>query len=97
MEGQNAIKHNKKILLSEQELVDCTRSYENFGCDGGDMINAFSYMKDHGISSEENYPYQAKDQQCQNDTIARAAVKVNGYKVLPETEEALKQAVGKII
>lgn len=63
VEGINQIKTNELVSLSEQELVDCTS--ENQGCDGGLMENAFQFIKQNGgITTEKNYPYDAKDGSC---------------------------------
>ena len=63
LEGLQAIKTKKLIRYSEQELVDCSRKYgDNQGCKGGDISQAFDYVKDNGISLEAEYPYKAKDQ-----------------------------------
>jgi C1A family cysteine protease len=57
--------------LSEQELVDCAGGeYGNAGCDGGWMSNAFAYVLDKGISTEDEYPYKAVDQTCKQTTSA---------------------------
>lgn len=55
---------NRYILLSEQNLVDCSRRYGNNGCSGGLMDAALRYVRDHGIMSSADYPYKARDGQC---------------------------------
>jgi len=50
-------------LRAEQELVDCDT--QSFGCNGGWMDNAFTYLQSHGFCTEEQYPYHARDETCQ--------------------------------
>lgn len=64
MEGINQIVTGELISLSEQELIDCDRFY-NQGCNGGLMDHAFDFVvKNGGIDSEEDYPYKAVDGTC---------------------------------
>lgn len=64
MEGINKIVTGDMISLSEQELVDCDKSY-NQGCNGGLMDYAFEFiMKNHGIDTDQDYPYKGVEQRC---------------------------------
>lgn len=51
-----------KTRLSVQQIVDCDKL--NDGCDGGDPLLAFKYIKTNGISSADKYPYTGKQGQC---------------------------------
>jgi C1A family cysteine protease len=65
VENAFAIKNNADIVeLSEQELVDCSRSYGNEGCNGGDMDAGFKYIMDKGISLASEYKYEGRDGAC---------------------------------
>ena len=67
LEGYFAINKQTSVSLSEQELVDCSRRYGNFGCRGGLDSRALQYVKENGIGLEEDYKYRARDQNCSVD------------------------------
>ncbi|XP_041061437.1 testin-2-like [Carcharodon carcharias] len=60
LEGQLARKTNQLVDLSVQNIIDCSDGYKNYGCNGGLPYRAFEYVRDHGIQSDQSYPYQAK-------------------------------------
>lgn len=71
IESLHAIANGTMIYYSEQELVDCSRKYgDNEGCNGGDMCQAFDYIKDNGISLESEYRYEARDRPCRKKSKA---------------------------
>ena len=93
LEGGNFVATGKLISLSEQQLVDCDPQSD--GCGGGLMTYAFEYVQGHGLCTEEDYPYHAKDEDCK-DTQCESAIKIAGYEEVPEMDgAALKEAVAK--
>ncbi|KAJ6675870.1 CYSTEINE PROTEASE [Salix viminalis] len=94
VEGVNKIVTGDLIVLSEQELVDCDKSY-NEGCNGGLMDYAFEFIINNGgIDTEDDYPYLGRDGKC--DTFRKNArvVSIDSYEDVPVNDEtALTKAV----
>jgi histolysain len=59
--------------LSEQQIVDCS---SNNGCNGGSLEKSYMYVKQHGSTTEQSYPYTAVQGQCKSFT---PKVKITGY------------------
>jgi len=96
LEGQWFKKTGELISFSEQNLLDCSSSYGNMGCNGGLMDPSFHYIKDHGIATEEAYPYKAHKGSCHYDESMSAA-SVTGWKDIRRgSEEDLKAAVSEV-
>ncbi|TMW91599.1 hypothetical protein EJD97_014122 [Solanum chilense] len=95
MEGLHQLKTGKLIPLSEQELVDCDVEGEDLGCTGGLLDTAFQFIiKNKGLTTEANYPYQAADGVCNKKKSALSVAKITGYEDVPaNNEKALLQAV----
>jgi len=95
IEGIIKLKTGNLISLSEQQLVDCTAG--NKGCQGGVMDTAFQYIiRNGGLTSEDNYPYQGVDGTCNSENAASTEAQITGYEDVPRNNEnALMQAVAK--
>jgi len=91
VEGEWAIHANGLQSLSEQQLVDCSTSYGNAGCDGGLMDYAFEYIAAKGSCTEASYPYKAVDGTCKKCT---SVASISSYvDVATKNENALMTAV----
>jgi KDEL-tailed cysteine endopeptidase len=87
---------NKNLLsFSEQQLVDCSASYGNQGCNGGLMDDAFFYVIDNGITLESKYPYKGVGGKC-SYTAADEAFRIsNCVDVTLDKEAALLAAINQ--
>ncbi|XP_065343397.1 procathepsin L-like [Cloeon dipterum] len=97
LEGQHFRKTGVLVSLSEQDLVDCSHKYDNHGCDGGLMDNAFLYVKrNKGIDTEEAYPYEGQDGKCRFNASNIGATDSGFVDIEEGNEDKLKEAVATI-
>ena len=88
---------NKLYVLSAQQLIDCTMSYGNYGCNGGYSGYDFNYtMHQGGLCMAKDYPYTDKTDKCHvtescNNTLYDA---ISGFvTVESQNETALMEAL----
>ncbi|NXS55401.1 CATL2 protein, partial [Brachypteracias leptosomus] len=98
LEGLVFKRTGQLVVLSEQNLIDCSRKLGNHGCQGGYMTRAFQYVHDNGgLNSEHIYPYMATDtSSCRYNPQDRAANCSAFWLVAPGSEGALEQAVAAV-
>merc|ERR1711972_927939 len=81
------------VSLSEQQLVDCSKS--NLGCNGGSMESAFSFEKGVNVATESSYPYTARDGSCKSSGYTTGIPRggVTGYKSVGASTSSLQSAL----
>lgn len=76
VEGINQIVTGNLTSLSEQELIDCDRTFNN-GCNGGLMDYAFQFiMSSGGLRKEEDYPYLMEEGNCEEKRVNQLMLKL---------------------
>jgi len=89
MEGAHFLSTKNLVSFSEQNLMDCSWSYGDNGCDGGLMDYAFQYViANKGLDSEASYPYTAQSSQTCLYNAANSVGFITGYKDIPSGSEA---------
>jgi len=97
LEGQHFRKTGQLVSLSEQNLIDCSGKYGNEGCNGGLMDQAFDYIKhNHGIDTEQSYPYKHKQGRCHYKKQSIGATDTGFVDVTSGDETKLMEAVATV-
>uniref|UniRef100_A0A3Q0SXA9 Cathepsin H n=1 Tax=Amphilophus citrinellus TaxID=61819 RepID=A0A3Q0SXA9_AMPCI len=94
LESVNAIATGKLILLSEQQLLDCSRNFRNYGCFGGLPSQAFEYIKySKGLMTEDDYPYKGYEHTCHFEPSLAGAFVRDVVNITRDDEKAMVDAV----
>jgi len=98
VEGQHFLATKELVVLSEQNLMDCSYAEGNQACEGGLMDQAFEYIiKNKGIDTEASYPYTAQDSRtCKYNVANRGAGVLSYVDVKSGNEKALQKASATI-
>jgi C1A family cysteine protease len=100
-EGAHFIATGELLSFSEQQLVDCaTGIYLNMGCNGGNPLWAYRYLKSHYAELETEYPYTSgggdDSTDCLYDAHSKTAVKVVGSaSVTQDSSSQMKAALSQ--
>ncbi|KAK9932853.1 hypothetical protein M0R45_020075 [Rubus argutus] len=76
--------------LSVQQILDC-QIVGNSHCAGGFEDDAFEYvLNNRGLTSEEVYPYTAKDGHCDIDRESQVYADIDGYYGLSPSQSNIR-------
>ena len=84
------VKSRTTYDLSEQQLIDCSTSYGNQGCNGGWPSSALKYIVTNGVTTEGSYPYVARQQSCQKNG---GTFKISGINYVSAACSALSSSI----
>ena len=97
LEGQHFNATGKLVSLSEQNLIECSDKQGNMGCVGGEMDQAFQYIKENnGIDTEDSYPYEDDERACRFKAENVGATVTGFTNIKSKDENALQEAVATI-
>lgn len=87
LEAHTFLRLGKRVSLSVQNLVDCSGSFGNNGCQGGLTESVWAYIKQNkGVDTESSYPYEGRNGKCRFNP-ATVGAKVTGFTKLPKGSE----------
>merc|ERR1711962_1604377 len=97
LEGQWKKNHGSLPNLSEQQHVDCSGRYGNYGCRGGWYQSCWRYAKDAGGNQgESTYRYTARQGRCKFNR-GQVVATVSGYHdTQPGSENDLTNALASV-
>merc|ERR1711931_308644 len=96
LEGQWKKAHGTLPSLSEQQHVDCSGRYGNYGCNGGWYQSCWKYAKAAGGNeNEQSYPYYARQGRCKFNRAQVTSTVAGFHDTQPGSESALTAALAQ--
>jgi C1A family cysteine protease len=85
------LKKGIRRRLSIQQIVDCDKLNE--GCEGGDPLLAFKFIKTNGLSTAAQYPYTGRQGKCRLSAGENVGISSAVREKLNGNENRLKEIV----
>ena len=98
VESAYVIAGNDQVIMSPQELVDCSKGLlSNHGCNGGMYYHGWKWEETHMTMKEDDYPYVSgttKEAQssCHYDE-SKGVTYVKGYQQVSADTDSIKAAI----
>jgi cathepsin F len=94
VEGTHFLKTGNLVSLSEQQLVSCDDNGDQ-GCNGGLPSNAMEWIiKNGGIETEADYPYEGVTGTCKQDK-SKDAVQISSWEQVSTDEDQIAAYLAK--
>ncbi|CAK70412.1 unnamed protein product (macronuclear) [Paramecium tetraurelia] len=87
LDANNKIIKNNQNPLSQQDLIDCSGSYGNQGCQGGFISGTLNYVKDKGLAYEKDYPTTQTSGVCKN---VQRTFRISSYITVNNCDDLIK-------
>eukprot|EP00397_Hematodinium_sp_SG-2012_P054312 GEMP01065390.1.p1 GENE.GEMP01065390.1~~GEMP01065390.1.p1 ORF type:complete len:301 (+),score=65.51 GEMP01065390.1:70-972(+) len=81
LEGARAVFGEGLLKLSEEFIMDCDD--KDYKCEGGWMDNAFDFVKENGLCTEDSYSYKCADEESEECQESRCEKHNCTYGILP--------------
>jgi len=96
LESRYFIKYNTTLYsLSVQQVIDCSESYGNDGCDEGFIDKTITYAKEKGLMNTTDYDYKGFEWNCNYDQRQVTPVRPTGFVKLGSNADAYKAALAE--
>lgn len=88
VEARNKILTGHEVILSEQQLLDCSGEGS---CDGGSTTSALKWLTKHTACTQDSYHYSGTDGSCKSCTSSH--IHISEITLLHKTDSALASAL----